>query len=54
MIAEERVVLARIEGHLSDISVTLGGIDFTLGAIATVLRIYVESQGGQDPLQGTV
>ena len=44
----------QVERYLSDISVTLDGIGFTLGAIATVLRFYVESQGGQDPLQGTV
>jgi hypothetical protein len=48
------LVSGRLEQHLNDISVALDGIGFTLGAIATVLRFYVESQGGQDPLQGTV
>ena len=48
------LVNGQVERYLSDISVTLDGIGFTLGAIATVLRFYVESQGGQDPLQGTV
>ncbi len=48
------LVNGQVERYLSDISVALDGIGFTLGAIATVLRFYVESQGGQDPLQGTV
>jgi len=48
------LVNGQVERYLSDISVALDGTGFTLGAIATALRFYVESQGGQDPLQGTV
>jgi len=43
-----------VSARLAYILETLEGIGFTLGAIATVLRFYVESQGGHDPLQGTV
>jgi|SRR5215211_4747652 len=54
MFAEDREVLERIEGHLSDISVGLREVRFALAALAAIQRFRVEAATGLDPLAGTV
>ena len=44
----------RIEGHLADISTALHVLTYELGALNTMLRVYICEQLDRDPLAGSI
>ena len=53
MSGEDRMILERIDGHLSDISVAFGSIDAHLERLTEIARTVAALHLGFDPITGT-
>jgi hypothetical protein len=52
-LAEDRVLMQRIEGHLSDLSIALDDLGRSIAMAAEIYRFKVATEAGVDPLRGS-